>query len=483
MNKYRKNFTQTIWNRGKEYYLGNYVEMITYDENYYQAEVEGNYVYEVEVWTDGDEITGFSCSCPASMHGEKLCKHIAAVCMEISDMENTLSSMERLTKNHSMKDIFQYYTNDNNEVYNGKEDEVFEVAYERITSDFQKVSDYIYELYDGIIQYRMLEIDTMVSRTFLNYCYEQLKTLYMKDKQSKVYVSVAFTYFIDQATRNDVIEFLENVWGVAYSMKDYVDILDKLLDHQEVFLVCVITLKRNDNESIQCMYEQLKQYAHMQVVKELYFLMLLEQDDTKQAKHVFEKLQKETNQFLLLSEKDMQQYAIQLKNKTYYRQEVENYLKGWRSAQDIDYVTTYRSMFTEEEWEQEKDEILQSWLRLVNKDRYIEILKVLKEYDYIFLLALELKDVYILWENFSLLQSFDEERLASLILLLMEHLIEGATSRHQYRLCVEMIANFQIFTYKDKMQEEFLYFLKNKYADKTTLMEELQYLETGGVEK
>lgn len=481
MNRFRKNFTQTIWNRGKQYYLGNCVHIITCEESFASAYVEGNDDYEVEVYVKGDKVEEYSCSCPASKGGENLCKHIAALCMELDNYQQRFDSLQKLGGNDCIEKIFDHYTDEDNEIYYGKEEELFAVAYERITHPFEDKKEYIHELFEGIIQTYMIDDAIEEGQTFLNYCYQEVRNIYDFDKEFLPILYEKIAYFISQAaTIEEIISFLSFIWGVEFPTSLYIEIMTYLSNFQELFMAALLIMKLKHKEPMQNLYEQVSKYQDMQAVKELQLRLLMEIHDYQYANTIFQSLLK-MKEYYLLSIKDIQKYAILLKNKAFYRQKVETYLKGWKSTEDYQYVSTFRSMFTDEEWEQEKDEILKSWMRFVEVNRYTDILKSLREYDYLFLLALETENIYVLWDNFGLLQGYDEERFASVILFLLDKKIMKANLRQEYRLYVEMMAHFQRFSFKDKMYEEFLHLLKYKYGDKIFLMEELQCFEVGGV--
>lgn len=64
----------TILARGKEYYNEGCVRTIEISKGKINAEVEGNNVYDVEIWIEEGEIKGI-CSCP---YNREICKHIIA---------------------------------------------------------------------------------------------------------------------------------------------------------------------------------------------------------------------------------------------------------------------------------------------------------------------------------------------------------------------------------------------------------------------
>ena len=79
LNDFEKDFSKTILQRGKKYYISGAVQSVKkVAENTYHAEVDGSDLYEVTVELDAAKrVTNISCDCPYDM--EAYCKHEAAV--------------------------------------------------------------------------------------------------------------------------------------------------------------------------------------------------------------------------------------------------------------------------------------------------------------------------------------------------------------------------------------------------------------------
>ena len=58
--------SQTVWERGREYYMDNHVRYIYVDNGHGRAIVEGEHAYEVEFDFADGEIRNLICSCPSS---------------------------------------------------------------------------------------------------------------------------------------------------------------------------------------------------------------------------------------------------------------------------------------------------------------------------------------------------------------------------------------------------------------------------------
>ncbi len=87
---YKQYFSPKIWKRGKEYYEEGLVYDLQKEGNRYNAIVEGTYDYHVEIHLAEDNIDQWYCDCPYAESGN-LCKHMAAVIMEIEEKEDAIS--------------------------------------------------------------------------------------------------------------------------------------------------------------------------------------------------------------------------------------------------------------------------------------------------------------------------------------------------------------------------------------------------------
>lgn len=107
MISWRNYFSGKILDRGKEYWKMGMVESVEKVNDCYTAWVKGRQTYYVKIWNKPNGQLGMSCSCPYAMDGLR-CKHMAAVCMEISDK---LSGTEvgSLNYSHSLRQCWLYW--------------------------------------------------------------------------------------------------------------------------------------------------------------------------------------------------------------------------------------------------------------------------------------------------------------------------------------------------------------------------------------
>lgn len=80
--------SQTVWERGREYYVGNHVCYICVNAGCGRAIVEGERAYEVEFDFADGEIRNLICSCPCGY----TCKHEVAAMMQLKE---TLELIEK----------------------------------------------------------------------------------------------------------------------------------------------------------------------------------------------------------------------------------------------------------------------------------------------------------------------------------------------------------------------------------------------------
>ncbi|MFJ5770983.1 SWIM zinc finger domain-containing protein [Psychrobacillus sp. NPDC093180] len=107
INKFEKQFYQTILNRGYDYYIDGHVDDIVQIDTYnWQAEVDGTstYVVDIRMNEDGD-IVYADCDCP--FEGD--CKHMVAVLYEIRD-EQQSSTVKKLITKPTLEQLLQEQT-------------------------------------------------------------------------------------------------------------------------------------------------------------------------------------------------------------------------------------------------------------------------------------------------------------------------------------------------------------------------------------
>ena len=80
--------SQTVWERGREYYMDNHVRYICVDAFHGRAIVEGEHAYEVEFDFADGEIRNLICTCPCGY----ICKHEVAALMQLKE---TLGLIEK----------------------------------------------------------------------------------------------------------------------------------------------------------------------------------------------------------------------------------------------------------------------------------------------------------------------------------------------------------------------------------------------------
>ncbi len=73
--------SQAVWERGREYYMDNYVRYVCVNAGHGKAVVEGEHAYEVEFDFAGGEVRNLICSCPCGY----TCKHEVAAMMQLRE--------------------------------------------------------------------------------------------------------------------------------------------------------------------------------------------------------------------------------------------------------------------------------------------------------------------------------------------------------------------------------------------------------------
>jgi uncharacterized Zn finger protein len=79
-------FAPHILKRGESYYDEGLVTIEEISEEEITAVVEGNELYEVQIWLEHGRVNGMDCTCPYAADGNA-CKHMAAVLYEAEDTD------------------------------------------------------------------------------------------------------------------------------------------------------------------------------------------------------------------------------------------------------------------------------------------------------------------------------------------------------------------------------------------------------------
>ena len=105
-------FTQSILNRGYEYYRKKKVKGVLTEGNTYRAFVLGSHVYHTEVTLNSGYLIDAKCDCPYAEDGY-YCKHMAALLFHIEETDEQetqqLKNEKKIRPFEQSKDIYQYF--------------------------------------------------------------------------------------------------------------------------------------------------------------------------------------------------------------------------------------------------------------------------------------------------------------------------------------------------------------------------------------
>ena len=87
MNNWKANFSQTILERGLDYYESNAVRTYTCSGSHISAQVAGSKMYNVSIYFENMEISSMHCDCPY----EGNCKHIAATLYYLDNHQDLMN--------------------------------------------------------------------------------------------------------------------------------------------------------------------------------------------------------------------------------------------------------------------------------------------------------------------------------------------------------------------------------------------------------
>lgn len=477
MSIFKKYFTQTIWNRGKQYFLQNKVMIDDYEEHVVYANVYGTEEYTVQIRVDNEELTGYYCDCPASSDGEHLCKHIAAVCMEAENHGILLE--DEFCDDIEIKKIRNKFLEDDMYIRKHKEIAFVESIVDYINamdgSDMKKIDTWI-QVIHCVYPIQNMRDDTKYQ--VLEICYKGMKKLLKESKENVQHISTKFAHLFYQGfSVKDMTEILGGICGKKYALAKYVEMLSYQTSYQEDFIACIIQIKREVVE-LETLYQALKAYDTLRVVQELKCLVLWNQAD-KRAKEVFKNIMKMPETVSILTEEEYEALQNAMLDKQMYVAMVEKQLKGWHRSQDVDVIIKLRKMYKEDEWEQEKHNLYEQWQTMVAPDRWIHILMGLHEYELAIEIAFKYKFLYALTdEYFEELHTYDPLLHVNVVMIVLEDYLENAKKRKDYEEIVRCISEFDKYTYGKRMKEEMISYIKKVYPNKKALLEELAYLET-----
>ena len=86
MRDWHNLFLHAIFERGVEYYSNNRVLEYSFESNIIQASVQGEFIYDVHIVNDNNQIIDAYCDCPHAQKGN-LCTHMVAELLEYDSNE------------------------------------------------------------------------------------------------------------------------------------------------------------------------------------------------------------------------------------------------------------------------------------------------------------------------------------------------------------------------------------------------------------
>lgn len=477
MNNFKKYFTQTIWNRGKRYYQEDRVEIIEDDGYYVNAWVCGNYDdYRVKLEMDED-LNNFYCDCPASNEGEKICKHIAATCMQVV-------YERKLELNDVEKDIDYIFNRYSAISYNIA---YFDIALQEVTNYLKKIREedftkYIYELIQTVVRMYLLEKkDERKKEAFLNNIYIEIRNICHNNDAYQSIIYESLSIFEEHSIPIEwTMEYIYNVWEKDYPLDNLLSIIPDQPRKMEYFTACIFLFKKK-TMSILDIYEKIKENQNLHVVKEVQLLVYIENKQHQEAKSLYQTLRKKEVEFSIMSDKMMETLDFQLLDKEDFIVKVEQQLQSWHRNKDVEYVKRLRSMYTKEEWEEEKGILFYKWLKKFRDiHRLLILLYNLEEFYLLLQVAYEHKYIRILLEDmFEELQNFDETLFASILMMWVQDLAKVANKRTDYINLARLIDEFKRFNCSKQIIDEILYYLRMHYGNNRALMEIISEYDGG----
>lgn len=249
LNNYNFNnlYDHDILKRGEGYYYKGRILDIWCYKDLITAYVEGSEIYRIELKASSNKLYCFSCSCPYSEEGERMCKHVVAVLYYLQDnkVPEIESNEEKGEKDNShLSEIYKRMKYELDRIsdregyvdyYNGKyfvelisdvsydidsfiDNEEYDNAFELIKYTFNFINDTRMDGSSGEYQDSFYSIIESASRLlyieeyydlFLEYTkFVDLNNLFGDLSDAPLYAFILYAHDYDSATK--VIDMLEN---------------------------------------------------------------------------------------------------------------------------------------------------------------------------------------------------------------------------------------------------------------------------------
>lgn len=491
MNYYKRLFPSKIWSRGDIYYRSGRVSKFIMKDGNYLCTVSGSDHYEVMFDIFDHRIIEMYCDCPYAVGGN-YCKHMAAALMKL-DADGFIRpdgriSKPKVAKNEWEKLVFVYLEKDFVTVQDSNQ-------LDRTLS--QKLMDLQASITKNQIKENVksvLKELTSVHKAF-NYLEEYFKakaTLAALGLVIQVIKDIdkdALTIWarkqIKYAKRNDIynilipIAFTGDEEGLA-ALDKQIESLDKGKDIVAISqcLSNKINMLENLNYTPEEICDSLKDYSTYEVVmnyKLNYFMSI----------HDYERAEKILQSLLIISELSYQEKQeiedkiaelyVKMKNKEKYKKYILRKVKEIRSAKELNYLETLKSMYdNEKEW---KIDLRKFADVLKQKTPYyilLDLYKNAKEYGIMFELLYSRYDLDAILKYKDLLIQYNKPLFLHVVYQLMKEQLDNSYTRDNYYDVIDNIQELKNDANCSVLVQDIMIYAKENHGRKKLLMDMLE---------
>lgn len=482
-SKYRSLFSSTIWRRGEDYYRSGNIKDYRIKDGIHSAIVEGSRDYRVIAKFVREKLVHLHCDCPYANDGKR-CKHMAALLIKIANSnEETVSTVSVqegfLERFQNLKNRHLNNTQENrlyqecgqyldflNDAMNNKPNEA--------VVEIEKCCDFLNDIYFNNLShyYKLYEKCGDVLKVIRDTAIWEVRSKNWIEKNLIETNNIAFfqmcsSVYSSNTTKDNVtamLAFLEKINHpdkIACWLKELIALMRKLKYSVEQIgeKVKMYPLLQQDFQTLLKYYENVKDYPSC--------ITLL--------KGQFKTSIKDYSHFRYCLAR-LEEFALKCNDRDAFQVFIENKVKN--EYIEMNYIDSFKGMFSKDEWEQSKETIFEKWKQEMSSNDYMIILSHYKEYRYIFELLIEQQDFYLLVSNIKLLLECDVDTTIHLYMKLMMKAVKQAKTRHEYETICDSMRYLKEIEDYGNIQDEIIYELKQQFSNRHSLIEILNYIES-----
>lgn len=428
--QYKSYFSNTIWNRGMEYFVKGKIDEVEKNKDTFIAKIRGTRVYTVEIEINNNRMISMECNCPHAQEGHR-CKHMAALTIYIENQKREADEEFSYLDNYQwmLSERVSYF--DEKEFYKKTKKYIKDI----ITLKPEKALEECEKIIEFLDQVNFFDYNNDLIKT--------IRTIFLKAKDENDNLTEWYQKFLCLSQKEFYFNEIAQLYLKTFSKQEVDDILDftsKLNneDKQKLWISYAIEMLEKQKLDIQTIIKKCQQYPlnyyYINYFLEYYKKNKMNQEISELLQYQCQQSLKDHNLFSLVTNETFN-IAWKCINK-------ELYFKGLNLIMDrypyiIDrYLKNFRKLFTESEWDENKKEIFKYWKGKSNDNICLQIYKELDEFEYLIALLFEMQNFDELCDYFDQIVQYDELIAAQLFMDLFTKAVEKAKNAYDYyQLC------------------------------------------------